>query len=400
MIEEGQKMVPKPLAEIIEDDLLALITNEVREGRSIDYKRELPGNSDGDKKEFLADVSSFANTSGGDLVLGMDEDHGLPTQLTGFQSTNTDAEIQRLDSILASGLSPRIRYAARLIPCNAGLKVLVIRVERSWAGPHRVIFSGHDKFYGRNSAGKYPLDVSELRSAFTLSSTVTERIRAFRTDRIIALSNNETPIPFIDEPKIVLHCIPIESFAGQPTYDILPLYEDPRRLRPMASSSWDRRLNLDGVVVFGGGNPAHTFTQLYRTGIIEAVQGSVLAAEHRGRRMIPSVAYEQYIFQYLPHCFQVLQQIGANVPVVVALSLIGTRGLEMAVDHFDFEASYPIQENMLLLPETIVQDFSMPAGRILKPLFDLVWNACGQPSSKNFDVEGNWVDRNQPQVRR
>ncbi len=386
-------MIQKPLETITEDDLLALITNGVNEGRTIDYKRDLPGNSDDDKKEFLADASSFANTSGGDLVFGMDEAQGLPTQLTGFQSANADMEIRRLESILASGLDPRIRHAARIIPCNGGLKALVIRVERSWTGPHRVIFQGSDKFYGRNSAGKYPLDVNELRSAFILSSTVTERIRAFRTDRIISLSNNETPIPFIDDPKIVLHCIPLESFAGQPQYDVLQFKLDPRRLRPMGSTGWDRRLNLEGIVAYGGGNPAYCYTQLYRTGIIEAVQGSMLAHEYQGKRVIPSVAYEQYVFTYLPHCFEVLQQIGANVPLVVALSLIGTRGLEMGVDRLGFEVSYPIQANTLVLPETIVQDFSMPVGKILKPLFDLVWNACGQPSSKNFDAEGNWVDR-------
>lgn len=61
-------------------------SNAVSEGRTIDYKRELPGNSDGDKKEFLADVSSFANTSGGDLILGVDENAGVPIQITGFQS--------------------------------------------------------------------------------------------------------------------------------------------------------------------------------------------------------------------------------------------------------------------------------------------------------------------------
>ena len=64
-------MILKPLEQIAADHLPALITNAVSEGRTIDYKRELPGNSDGDKKEFLADVSSFANTSGGDLVFGM-----------------------------------------------------------------------------------------------------------------------------------------------------------------------------------------------------------------------------------------------------------------------------------------------------------------------------------------
>jgi len=161
----------------------------------------------------------------------------------------------------------------------------------------------------------------------------------------------------------------------------------------MGSSGWDRRLNLDGIVAFGGRNPASSYAQLYRTGIIEAVLGNVMGREHQGKRLIPSIAYEQYVFAYLPQCFQVLQEIGAGVPVVVALSLIGTRGLEMSVDQFGLEVSYPIQTDALILPEAIVEDFSIQVGTILKPLFDLVWNACGLPSSKNFDSEGNWVDR-------
>jgi predicted HTH transcriptional regulator len=66
-------MIPKPLDHITEADLQALISDAVPEGRTIEYKRALPGNSDGEKKEFLADISSFANTSGGDLIYGMDE---------------------------------------------------------------------------------------------------------------------------------------------------------------------------------------------------------------------------------------------------------------------------------------------------------------------------------------
>lgn len=67
----GHNRDPKALNAITEEDLQALIINGVAEGRTIDYRSDLPGNSDGDKKELLADVSSFANTGGGDLVFGM-----------------------------------------------------------------------------------------------------------------------------------------------------------------------------------------------------------------------------------------------------------------------------------------------------------------------------------------
>jgi predicted HTH transcriptional regulator len=165
-------MIPRPLNDITEADVTALIANGVAEGRTIDYKRSLPGNTDADKKEFLADTSSLANSGGGDLVFGMDEAAGLPTQIAGIQATDLDLEIRRLDSILAAGLSPRIRYAIKTLTTTAGQRVMIVRVERSWSGPHRVIFQQNDKFYGRNTAGKYALDVNELRTAFTLSNTV------------------------------------------------------------------------------------------------------------------------------------------------------------------------------------------------------------------------------------
>ena len=66
-------MIQKPLNEINIEDLNELVTNSVSEGRNLDYKRDLCGNSDGDKKEFLSDISSFANATGGDLLFGVDE---------------------------------------------------------------------------------------------------------------------------------------------------------------------------------------------------------------------------------------------------------------------------------------------------------------------------------------
>lgn len=385
-------MIPKQLKDIAETDLLALIGNKMAEGRTIEYKRALPGGSDGDKKEFLADVSSFANTSGGDLVFGMDENAGLPTAIVGLGAVDPDAETRRLDSILASGLSPRIRYGLRSISTSFG-SVFVIRTDRSWNGPHRVVFGGHDKFYGRNSAGKYPLDVNELRAAFNLSSTATERIRAFRADRLIALSNNQTPVPFVDTPKIVIHFLPIESFVGRQQYDLRPLYDQAHRWAPMGTTSFDRRLNLDGMLIYGVHDPCFSYTQIYRTGIIEAVQGNLLARPWEGTVLIPSQAYEEKIMVCLTQCFLLLEEVGCGAPVVVGLSLLKTKGLRMGVDRFNFDNGHPIAEENIILPETVVDDLATPPAEVLRPMFDMVWNACGHRQSLNFDADGKWLHK-------
>jgi hypothetical protein len=389
-------MISKRLEEVTEDDLVALIENQVREGRTIDYKRDLPGNSDGSKKEFLADVSSFANTSGGDLIFGMNEAEALPTEIVGAQSGDLDMERQRLENIMASGLEPRIRYEIRDVNCTGEKRVLILRMERSWSGPHRVVFQQSDRFWGRNSSGKYPLDVNELRAAFTLSNSVMERVRSFRTDRTIAISNNETPVPMNPGPKMVMHCIPIESIAGQPNYDVMPYYQNHSLLPAVGNSGFGRRLDLDGLVV-GDGDRTYvgdTYTHLYRNGLIEVVIGPSWTFEQDNVRRMASATYELRLLQYLPVCFRVFKEIGANAPIYVSLTMTNARGLAMADSQSfnPFNRSFQINRETLALPESIVQDFSAKPVEILRPMFDLIWNACGYQGSKNFNKDGLFVE--------
>jgi hypothetical protein len=51
----------KALSEITETDIRALGDAQTPEGKLLNYKREMPGPTDGDKREFLFDISSFAN---------------------------------------------------------------------------------------------------------------------------------------------------------------------------------------------------------------------------------------------------------------------------------------------------------------------------------------------------
>src|SRR5438309_10088622 len=110
-------MILKPLDQISEDDINALVTNGVPEAITLEYKRDLPGTADADKREFLADVSAFANTQGGDLLYGIDEAAGIPTTITGIVSPDLDVEVLRLESLLRDGLEPRITCQFRRITC-------------------------------------------------------------------------------------------------------------------------------------------------------------------------------------------------------------------------------------------------------------------------------------------
>ncbi len=98
----------RPLEAIEESDLQALVDNQVAERKTFEYKAVLPGNADADKKEFLADVSSFANASGGDLIYGIREQSGVPVELSGLELSDVDAEILRLESCIQTAIAPRL----------------------------------------------------------------------------------------------------------------------------------------------------------------------------------------------------------------------------------------------------------------------------------------------------
>ena len=109
-----------PLAQVDEARLKALIAAGATESRTIHYKRTIYGNARDDYSEFLADTSSFANTLGGDLVLGMDARNGIPTAITPL-TMPMDPEILRLEQVARGGLQPRIaNIAFHAVPIQAG----------------------------------------------------------------------------------------------------------------------------------------------------------------------------------------------------------------------------------------------------------------------------------------
>jgi hypothetical protein len=282
----------KPLSLCMEADLLAL---REPEGKTIEYKRDLVGKTDADRKEFLYDVSSFANTSGGHLIFGMDEKDGMPSNLIGFQGVNVDAEILRLQEMIRDGIRPPI-YGIDIVAVRlaSGNFALVIHVPKSWNAPHQVTYQKTFRFYARHSNGKYQLDVDELRSTFLLSASAAERMKAFRVDRIAKIVGGDTAVPLPMGAKAVTHILPLSSFTVAQSVDLNRAWRDHSNvIGVLGSSGSSPSFNLDGLLVSSSHSRGRRYVQLFRDGCVEVVDA--FSDEANKRAQFPATAFENQI---------------------------------------------------------------------------------------------------------
>jgi Putative DNA-binding domain len=378
----------KPLEQITEADLQALVDNCEPESRTLDYKQALPGSAPKDKDELRADVTAFANTAGGHLIFGIVEKAGNASELLGIEIPDPDKEILRLESILHHRVSPRIPGLQTVaVNLSNGMKVLVMYIPRSFVRPHAVIYDDHRmRFCIRRSKGKDSLDVQELRVAFTQSNVI-ERIRSFRKERIFAVEVNETMISPNSNPKQIIHIVPFNAFDSGTFYDLQLIHNSPPH--PIESST-NKRYNLDGLITYNSfNNIVDAYAQLYRNGIIEIVN---TLSNNETEKYLPSFL-ESYIIRSFSAWFETLKSLGAAPPLVVMITLLDVEGFRFK-NRDSLSAADKIDRNIVILPEIVFNSFEGDVAKTLKPAFDALCNASGWMRSFNYDQDGNWRGNN------
>jgi Putative DNA-binding domain len=372
---------------ISEADLQSLQENE---GIVLDYKRALYGTSDADKREFLKDVSSFANTAGGHIVIGIEEEGGLPTKVTGVDG-DLDAEMQRLGNLMHDRMEPRIiGTRMRPIPLDNGRRALVIRIPKSWNPPHAVIHNKSRLIYARNPAGVHEASVDEMRSMFTAGATLLERSREFQRQRMEEIHSGEGPgpSPFKGEGgRMVLHIIPFSAFGS----DMLDLgFVHEQILPPVwCTGNKESGYNVDGYYTTDSTVSRFGYVQVFRNGIVESAAGDV--REKWGDRLVvQAVIIENEMVAKIEQYMAVLSRAEVSPPMFVMLGGVRMHGTTIVVG--DTRPTRPLRKSNWVLPAITLEDYGQKAdyGRALKPMFDAIWNAAGEKGSTSYGPDGNW----------
>jgi len=364
----------------------------------------LPGNADDEKKEFLRDVISFANTSGGDLLFGIREardsagkttgvpDPAAPVGLQGV--SNSDQEIRRLDDMITNGVAPRITgVRIKALDFSDG-PVLVARIPRSWAGPHMVTFKTRSPFTARRSASRIDMDVTDLRAAFLAHATIGEWIEAFRHDRLQTIMSGTTGVAANDVPLLIIQIVPVSAVDPANTADMTLAGKETTELQPIGASGWDYRYNADGFMTFSkeaeGG--LRSYMQVFRSGTIEAVGPAWAESEHKVLRI---AVIESEVFRTVLHGMNVQRRLGVEPPTSVLVTVTNVEGYRFQTENpfvSDF-GNRPIDRTPLLLPEILVTEVPSDGEVVathLRPALDALWQAAGFARSLDYSESGEW----------
>lgn len=385
------RLLGKPLKDITQEDIIYHKDNQVSESITLDYKRELPGNSDNDKKEFLADISSFVNTSGGVIIFGIEEEKdengkntGYPKEVTGLGSINIDKEKQRLEAIIREGLDPKLNNINIQQLEVDGKLILMIGITRSLFAPHMVSYKKSSRFFYRNNSGKQQMDARELKQSFLQTDEWERKADIFRRERIMdVLSLNIIPNLEIEE-SFFMHILPL---GYKREYLDLKIHKEKlyTALDTEYYTSCNIRFNFDGLLFFQAGEKCGSYIQFFRNGGVEIYLAPFTIQKIEGG---PTILYgddlERLIIGHISKYLSLTSELGIEAPFIVYLALIGLKGIYLKDSKLIYSSSYKFDRDEILLPGIFLENSKDDVPTLMQPFLDMFWQAAGWNGSPNY----------------
>lgn len=386
-------MISKPLQDIVEADLQALISSRREEGPQIDFKRDLPKEDHDGRKEFYSDICAFANTSGGDLVYGMLERDGAAAELVPqVLPASVDGYVLKLQSSIRDMIEPMVQgVGIHPVTLASGGHALVIRVPRSFAGMHRYKKDGN--FYVRKSRSNAPLDVPGIISKVADYLGREDRVKSFFARRYADILSNEHSIPLAPGPKLVVHLVPVRDFLDGAEVGVDAAEKD--RVIPLLANTggYTARNTYEGRAFYDAHEgSAVCFTLLMRSGVVEACMDLTPPFWPEDAKRVSLGFVEESVLKFLA-AFQdaSLADITTQRPFIVRVALLGTNGLPFEsgarydIRHSNYGLPVKQPQPVLLLPDLLIDAPDADVVDLMHGPFLRMWQAWGY--SKSFFYE-------------
>lgn len=372
------------------DDLKRLVASGTAESNVLEFKAAPWDRNDAGKREVLKDITAFANTHGGVILVGVTERSNAATGFAPIDPANAETERSRINDLITNGVEPRLYGVNIAIAAIDGGSVLAIAIPRSPSRPHRVTTQNWNRIWLRNSTGAYEANMADLRNLFLQSAEITERAERYHRDRLPLIRAGDIVQNLNTEPSgIVIHVIPADAFTITPAVDPKRAYELEANFRPIGRTDFSPRFTFDGFLNLRGGETCHGYTLVRRDGIVEAIKVGLSMGEQ-----LPIYPTEARIVHATRRYAEGLFAAGVVPPLYVYVTLQGAGGRRIAYENSPmFDDGEPISRSDLHLPVAVIEDSSEAAvAAALKPAFDAIWNAGGYVGSLSYET-GVWMQK-------
>ncbi|MEY2490787.1 MAG: hypothetical protein QOC70_2729, partial [Verrucomicrobiota bacterium] len=310
-----------------------------------------------------------------------------------------DGEILRLEQIIRSGIEPVI-HGIKLHPVpfqTHGSSGVVIEIPPALFGIHMLRNRG--AFVRRTSAGKTDMDFGEIRAAFTGGETAVAKLDEFRQQRTIHLKEGNGILPVRHSSMLAIHLLPLESFASayRPDQKKITHSADGQKLLIPRKSAWGWRSHFThhGFLQFcsigSGDGKAAMYANLFRNAAIEVVDSDIINSF--AANSVAGVSVEFALLQMTQNLLRIFDELEVRPPYYVLPCLLNVKGrkfIKINYDGFENEER-PFEIDDVILPDAVIEDRSQVLEQTLRPVIDVLWNACGWSGSPNYDGEGNYT---------
>jgi|GEM_PF-7046546 len=143
-----------------------------KEGQRIDYKLDFP-------KDLGKDISAMGNASGGLLILGVEEEQGIPNRMPGIDLGKSDVKTRVINiahSTIDPPLIPEVGFCT--LSDNSSRCVVVIRTPISLIAPHMYIKEQDNRVYIRVGDKTVKADLRAIEMLFHRKDAALEESEA------------------------------------------------------------------------------------------------------------------------------------------------------------------------------------------------------------------------------
>jgi len=388
-------MFNKKFEDIKFQDIENLIEQGVVEYQNLEYKREVWGGSDSNKKEMLKDVTSMANKYGGNIIIGIEEDGETGKANAVCNIPNAEQERDRVLSTLITSVQPRIP-SVKIKVVGDDIKVILISIPNSFKKPHLITFQGINQFWIRHDRQKSLMSIDEIQDSIINTVNITKDITGFLDDRKEEILKEANV-----EPTFIIGAFPVtaeKEMIDIGDQQIRNFLKKPPNERYGGANFEFNYGNPPAPSYYGlsaGGGQDWRKMELHRNGYLEAIvkiddflderrrsntqSSHTIPEENEDYPIISNRAIVEYIYSFFKQCNQIYSYYGYDGQVYVYCSFINIKNFGLkkyragSIGGFNDLARWR-KDNLDIKPIAFTEIDEI---KIAKTLSDRIWQSFG-----------------------